>query len=66
AEEGSVETVPELRRRGYGRTALGAWARSVLTREKTPFVRRASTNVAARELLRSVGASEFADSIALP
>lgn len=66
AEEGSVETVPTFRRRGYGRTALAAWARSVLDREKTPIVRRSASNVAAGELLRSVGASEFAESIAFP
>jgi GNAT superfamily N-acetyltransferase len=60
AERGTVETVPEFRRRGHGRRALAAWARHVLERGKEAFVAHPAGEESSLGLLREVGAQAFA------
>ena len=60
AERGTVETGPEVRRRGHGGRALAAWARHVLEGGKEAFVSHPSAERSSLELLREVGAEVFA------
>jgi FR47-like protein len=60
AEEGTVETVPEFRLRGFGRQALAAWADDILGAGKTALFRHALADEGSRALARSLGAQTFA------
>lgn len=62
AESVAVETVPEFRRRGYGRRVLAAWIDHVLSSGKLAFFAHDSHDAAAGALARSLGGVEYATS----
>lgn len=53
--EAWVWTHERVRRRGYGRRCVAAWANDLLRQDKVPFYSHAHDNEASRQLARSLG-----------
>jgi len=62
AAELAVETLPEYRRRGYGRQVVAAWAADVIRGGKVAFYSHRIGNVASEGLARSLGVVQYAAS----
>ena len=55
AGEAWVWTHERVRRKGYGRRCVAAWANDLLCQNKVPFYSHAHDNLASRQLARSLG-----------
>jgi len=60
AAELAVETLPEFRRRGYGRQVVAAWAANVIGSGKVAFYSYIIGNVASEALARSLEVVQYA------
>jgi GNAT superfamily N-acetyltransferase len=56
-----VETLPEFRRRGYGRQVVAAWANQIVSEGRTAFYSYKAENIASAGLAASLGVVKFAD-----
>lgn len=65
AAEAWVWTEPFVRRRGYGRRCVAAWANDLLRKDKVPFYSHAHDNNASHVLARSLGLTWVFDAIGL-
>jgi GNAT superfamily N-acetyltransferase len=63
AAVGSVETVPEYRRRGLGRRVLAAWVHQTIHSGRLPLFRHTPENLPAARLAEDLGGVRFGDSI---
>ena len=66
AAELAVETVPEFRRRGYGRQAAAAWAAHQLAVGRVAFYSHHRDNLTSLALARSLGVVQFMDAAGYP
>ncbi len=64
AGEAWVRTLPEYRRRGYGRQVTLEWALELVAHGKIAFYSHAVDNVASSALARSLGLEQFIEGIA--
>ncbi len=65
AIELGINTLPEYRNQGYGKSVLRAMLRFVTSLQKVPIVSCSSSNTASQELIQSAGFEKLADVVSL-